>query len=177
MNYVIFGLIVFIFLLGIIIGWVINSHFSAKKLDKLRTEKYEHFSFIRIKTRRKFYDEISNNIEIIKNELKESALTRSIETENFPQKCFRKNIFKLKDRPVREMIRTFYVNINKAVSATRQMNMFYQRFIKNNADLSSEQKNDIQMSLINLKLNRLDKLNKLGAEVISELKRLESVEE
>ena len=177
MNYIILGLIIFIFFIGIIIGWFINSHISANKLEKLQTEKYRHFSFIRKKIRRKFYNEISHNIEILKNELKESALTRSIETQNFSQKCFRKNIFKLKDRPAREMIRTFYVNINKAVSATRQMSMFYQRFIKENSDLSSEQKNDIQMSLINLKLNRLDKLNKLGAEVISEMKKLEMVEE
>ena len=56
------------------------------------------------------------------------------------------------------------------------MNTLYERFIKENPDLSSEQKNDIQMSLINLKLNRLEKINKLGTEIINELKKLEMVE-
>lgn len=176
MDYTYIGLGVLVFVTGIAIGWFIGAHYSVRRLEKIQTEKYERNSIIRRKIRGKFYKEIKYNIGIVKHELKESAATRSIETEKFNQGCFRKNIFKLRDRPLREMIRTYYVNINKAVSATRQMYMLYNRYIKDNPDLSSEQKNDIQMSLINLKLNRLDKLNKLGSEIINEFKKYEIIE-
>ena len=92
MDYTYIGLAVLVFFAGIAIGWFISAHLSEKKFERIQTERYENNSTIRKKIRGKFYNEIKFNIGIVKSELKVSAATRTIQTEQFNQACFRKNI-------------------------------------------------------------------------------------
>jgi hypothetical protein len=162
--------------IGIIIGWMINDNIMSKKYEKAEVEKYERYNNIRKKIRRKFFDEITKNIDIISMEMKESALTRSIKSRQFLQKVYRKNIFKLKDKPVRDLVRDFYIYINMFSSESQALSNFFDRMIRDNPELSSEKKNDIQMILINIKLGKLDEIKKFGLEVKEELKKLEMAE-